>query len=201
MSIPLEAHLAAISDGILVVVGLYVYKYLPKEMRILLFFFSTAVLINLISLYLALHYINNLWLFHIYTLLEYSLLMVVFSYWHKIIIIKKSLRVSILIFIIIWIIAKLILEDFNSFDNFTSSLISALLTIIAIYTLVRLAKDYPADIFKRPQFWVSTAVLIYYTGNIFTFALSSTVIIWSIHNLLYITANICYAGGFLSLRH
>ncbi|MCI0496166.1 hypothetical protein L0Z72_14260, partial [candidate division KSB1 bacterium] len=62
--------------------------------------------------------------------------------------------------------------------------------------LLTLIQENPIEIFQDYRFWVLLAMLIYSAGNLFTFALSSYIIVWSLHNMLNIIANLCYAGGF-----
>jgi hypothetical protein len=169
-------------------------------MRILLVFFAVSLLIEVIVDLLALYKINNLWLFHISTLLEYTLLILVFSYWQKKDILKLSLRLSIPLFLLIWFAAKLFLESFNQFDNFTSSMAGVILVVVSSYTLYDLSKENSVSLSRDPRFWVGSAVLIYYTGNLMLFALSNIITIWAIHSILNIIANLIYSGGFLCLR-
>ncbi|MEE9238408.1 MAG: hypothetical protein V3U58_02490 [Thermodesulfobacteriota bacterium] len=127
--------------------------------------------------------------------------MYLFSYW-QVDKLKSVLRGSIVLFFLIWIVSKFWIEDFKSMDNFTSSLSSLLIASIALFTLVTILMETPVTpIYKLPKFWVSTAVLIYFAGNLFGFALSSIIIVWPIHNILLIVANLGYAGAFLCRRY
>ena len=196
----IDHHLVVTSYIILFIIGAYRLRQLSREMKILLCLIGIALSTDFVLLYLATHHINNLWLMHFYTLLEFSLFMLIFSSWQKNKFSQKLLRLIILIYIPIWFSAKFLLEDFSSFDNFTSSLSGTLLTGIAIYTLLILKKEVDCNILIEKRFWVSTGVLFYFAGNLFIFALGSTIAVWSLHNIINICANICYAGGFLSQR-
>lgn len=169
--------------------------------------FGTSILIEVTNYYLIANSIPRLWLFHFFTLLEYALLIFAFSYWHNFRV-KKILRWSILVFAIIWFMAKLSLEKFSEWDSYTVSLESVILISVSAYTLFNMGKR-SDSLFREPQFWISGAVLIYFAGNLWNFALGNIIlswynqninVTWPIHSILNITCNISYAGAFLCLR-
>ena len=178
-------------------------------MKILLVLVSLSLLFGILLYPIHAIWGSNLYVFHFFTLLEYSLLTFIFSKWQKIEWFKKALRISILIFAVIWILSKLWIEDFSSTDNYTSSIANTLLVGISAYTMLSLLQDNIETLFMEHRFWISSGVLIYYGGSLFTIALSNALqsitkteatVMWGIHNVLFIAANLCYTGGFLSLR-
>lgn len=196
----LHIYLAWLSDAVPFFVGVYLYRWLSKDMRILLRYFAIVLLVDVILYYTSfIIKINNLWLFHIFTLVEYSFLILVFSSWQKNALLKRNMRLSIPIFAMIWVMAKFFLEGFNEIDNFTSSVESVLLVVVSAYTLYDLNKENVVSIYKEPRFWVAGAVLIYFSGNLLCFAFSNVVLVWPIHSVLNIIANLLYTGGFLCL--
>ena len=197
---PLVAHLAALSQIAPVIAGFFSYYSCTKEMRILFLYLIISILVDIVSLLLALADINNMVLFHVYTLLEYSFLIIVFSCWQKNNALAKALRISIPVFVLISMGAKIFLEDPLRYDNFSSSFESSILATVSAYTLLKLVGENLESLFTMPRFWVSLAVLIYFTGNLFTFALGSVIFTWTVQHTLGIIANLCYAGGFLSQR-
>lgn len=169
-------------------------------MKILLIFLTIAGLIGIIVTSLAFYKINNMWLFHIYTLLETSLLLFVFSYWQKKYVLRNRLRLIILVFALIWIGAKLYLESFSRLDSYTASLECVLLVGVSAYTLFNLNNENVNTLFRDQRFWVSSAVLFYFAGNAMTFSLGNIFNTWLIHSVLNIFANLLYTGGFIFQR-
>jgi hypothetical protein len=60
-------------------------------------------------------------------------------------------------------------------------------------------------LWSLPMFWINSAVLIFFSGNLFLFALThylvhilndNLVVYWGFHNLLNIVKNILFAAGF-----
>ncbi len=185
------------------IVGLYLYFKLNTAMKFLFLLLCVGLIVDAIGYYLYSYtkFRNTLWLFHLYTLMEYSLLILIFSFMQKNIKLKRVFRLSIPVFFVIWIGAKLFFEDFSQRDNYTSSLECLLLVAAAFSTLYALGKYHFDNIFRDPRFWVSSAVLIYFSGNLLAFALSNTSVNWSFHHsLMSIISNLFYTGGFLCLR-
>lgn len=200
--LPIHYYLSYLSDIVPFVFGLYLYRYLDSDMKLLLSLFTIVLLVDAILFYMSFNQINNLWLLHIFTLIEYSFLILVFASWQKNAFLKRCLRLSIPLFALIWFASKLFLEGFNQIDNFTSSLESMLLVGVSAYTLYDLSKEYLFTIYKEYRFWVAGAVLIYFTGNQLFFALSNIINVWPLHSALNIIANLSYTLGFLCLpRH
>ena len=172
-------------------------------MKLLLLLFCVGLLIDALGYYLYSYtkFRNTLWLFHVYTLIEYSLLILVFSFMQKNIKLKRIFRLSIPVFFVLWIGAKLFCEDFSQTDSYSSSLECLLLVAASFGTLYTLGKQYFENIFRDPQFWVGSGVLIYFSGNLLAFALSNTSLNWSFHHsLMTIISNLFYTGGFLCLH-
>jgi hypothetical protein len=86
--------------------GIINYRSLEREFKLLLGLFMIVVLVEGYS---YLEYLNNTntnthWVHHIYAPLEYGFFAMVFSYWQKSEIVKKTLLLSIPIFTLICIV-------------------------------------------------------------------------------------------------
>jgi hypothetical protein len=173
------------------------YRRIKIEMRLLISLFILAVVVDTYSIYQATNGISNTWLLHIYTPIEYGILVMVFSFWQKNALAKKILRLSIPVFVVIFMANKLLLENFHYFDHITSSIEGIALIAISAFTLIYLPWQNPVPIHRSPRFWVASAVIIYFSGTILTFSLSALFVIWYIPTVLNLVANIVYTGGFL----
>ena len=192
------------------IMGIYMYKNLSRIMRILLYFTIISLFLNISIYYVGFYWKNNLWIFHISTLIEFSFLAYIFSCWQEKTIIRKIFRAGIFGFAVIWIISKIFFEDFSAVDNYTSSISNAVLTGMSAFTLITSAQDGSKPILSDPRFWVSSGVLIYYAGTFFTLALSNALpqlaisdasAMWAIHNIMAIISYLFYMRGFLSQRY
>ncbi len=181
------------------VAGLYIFRKLKLEMRILSLFFVLLVLVEAYCFYQAYNYGNTMWVFRFYTPAEYSFLVLVFSFWQKRAFLRRMLLYSIPLFVLIFLGSESFLATSNNFDNFTASLESVLLVAISAFTLLGINQEDKGNILGDPRFWVGTAVLIYFAGNLMIFGLSKEITFWWTHNSLNISANLLFSGGFLCL--
>jgi len=164
-------------------------------MKILLVLFLAGFLVDGFSLYQVLFSnSNNLVLMQLYTPLEYGLITLVFAYWQRNLVIKRILYLSVPAFILIFVFNKIFIENWEYFDNVTTSIECILLVLISSHSIFQL-RGYE-NIHKIPQFWVSVSVMIYFCGNIFFFAYGNEDVIWFIPPLLGTITNLIFAGGY-----
>ncbi len=206
MSIPMGTWLSLLASILAVGVGLIRLKKLPLALRLLVLFLAVVLVNNIIVLYWAFLNINNMWLFHFFTLVEYTSLSWILSYWQPRSFFQKGIRWSILIFACIWLLAKFTFENMDSYDSVTATISHLLLIGYAALTLFELGQTAGEKFIFDARFWVSGAVLIYSTGSILWLALGNVIITWpepqmmiawTIHWILDIFTNILYMGGFL----
>jgi len=187
--------------------GLYLMRKTDRALQTLTGYLAVVLLVELFTFVLIFQGRERSWIIHFYTLFEYSAFALILSLWEEDRL-RTYLRWSILGFAVIWIIAKIFIENFNEWDNYTSSLESILLIAISTYLLVRLSREEGFSFYKNPQFWVSCGILIYFAGNFMTFAFSNVIMNWyqeqqitwlPINSLLNILKNLCFTGGYLCL--
>lgn len=202
MTSPLHVTLSQLSGFMPFLGGLFKIKHLKKDTKILFAFFTVALITEIIVKILAYNKINNLWLFHVFTIVEYSFWVVVFSFWQREHKAKKILRASVFIFCMIWLLNLIFhIEHFNDYNNVSRSIESILLTAIALFTLYNCYLESEVVIYKNYIFYFSIGVLLYFSGNFMFFSLGKSIVngldLGIIHSTLNITANLCYLGGFL----
>ncbi|MBS4029206.1 MAG: hypothetical protein KGZ58_11315 [Ignavibacteriales bacterium] len=204
---PTLAYIEGTTTIAMALVAVLRYNTLQKDMRILSVFFVLGVANQAAQLYLSFQGIQNLYLFHFYTLAEYILLMSVLSLWQKNEILKTILQYSIPIYTIVWLSAKMSLENPTLFDNFTSSLSSLIFIAVSAYTLLGVVDEAGENsVFRDPRFWILSAMLLYYSGGLVFFAMSNAILFyakpeiifaWSLHWGIGIMANLLYTSGYL----
>jgi hypothetical protein len=203
LQIELIDLLSALSILIPCATSIYFFRSAGSDMR----FFAVFIYVSLISssavAILAAYEINNLWLIHIFIPIEYGFLVLLFSFWQRGKLVRRILRWSIVVFFGIWIWSKLIhLERLDHFYYPTKSLSTIVLITVSIFTLITINVDELKLIYKDYRFWVILGVLVYFAGTAVVFSLSDLALIksvWTIHSILNITGNICFACAFLFL--
>ncbi len=196
---PALDFISALSSTLPLAAGIYGFRRFNSELKILVAFFALVVLVEAYCLYQAYNFGNTMWIFRFYTPVEYSFLVLVFSFWQKRAFLRKMLLYSIPLFVLICLGSESFLETSNNFNNFTASLESVLLVAISAFTLLGINQEDKGNILRDPRLWVGTAVLVYFAGNVMVFALSKELTFWWTHNILNILANLLFSGGFLCL--
>jgi hypothetical protein len=202
--LPVLSHLNLISGLIPLGAGFYLWKHSEFSMRLLTGLVLFGILIDIAVRALALRNHNNMALFHIYTLIAYGFVALMFSYWHTG---RPSrlIRLSILLFYSSYaFLLGLGYENLMLPNKYSLSLMSVLISIISLYTLystLRSHADY--SVYGDERFWVSLGAFFTYASNAFVFSgipVYITHAIWQIHNVLVILGNMLYFIGFLCLR-
>ena len=216
MKLPLSAYLNIASDFVPLGAGIARRAYRKGEVALFFSFVFLGFVVEISTFLLAQRKINNLWILHIYALIEYIILILVFASWQKERpLLRRLLYGSIWIYTLFWILSKYQLERFESIDQYThsvSALVFVALSVLTLLDQVRTEESFvpsTVPLYGTFRFWVTVGVLIFFSGNTLLFGLGNVigalafkdaVAVWTFHWWLNITANICYAIGFLCLK-
>ncbi len=192
--------ISSLSGLVPVIVGLIIWRSITVEMRILLVYFVLTCLVDSFLIHQAYYAKTNVWLIRYFTPLEYGIFALVFSYWQNKSRDRKLLRASIPGFIIYFGCVEAFFDIPGNFDSYTASLEGLFLIGISAYTMVNLNTKGIYQPLRDPRFWICSAVLIYFSGNLILFSWSKVIMVWWIHNVLNIISNLIFAGGVLCLR-
>lgn len=207
LQMPLLGLLALMSYLLPLSTALVLRKKLPREMRILLGLFIFYIPFYLINFYLMAQGRNSAWLMHIDSLLEYTLLATMFYMWSKHRVAKNIIKAAVVIYLVIWIIAKLSFERFSLYNTFTGPVAELILVGFAVYTLTVFVDEQEPLMLRQPRFWVSVAVILYSVGTVPIFAMANNLLryplevfakVWAINWELIILENLLFGVAFLS---
>lgn len=193
-------YISAFSGLIPLILGLSRFARMRTEMKILVFYFLSASLVDTILILQAYNAKYNLWLIRYFTPLEYSLFALVFSYWQVRWRDRFLVYASIAGLVAYFFFSETFLNRHGSFDSYTASLEGLVLIGVSSYTLINLKTKSLDNLTGDYRFWICSAVLIYFSGNLLLFSWSSMIAPWWIHNLLNIAANLLFAKGILCLK-
>ncbi len=185
-------------DIVPLIMGGVTYRFHDRGMRILFYFFVVILIFNLINIALKLSGQNNLWVLHVYTLVEYTFIVIAVATW-----LDRSNRllalVSIALFAAIWAGLKLYVESLQQFDNLSFGIESFLLMTVSITVLVRLMDSSDSLLYDH-RFYAVLGILIYFAGTITLFALRSILYSWLIHSAVAFLASLFWTRAFWCLR-
>jgi hypothetical protein len=185
-------------------IGLVRYQKLALTQRYLLVLTGSALLMELTSR-MVLHYLpSNLFLAPIDTILEFSILALIY---------RRELRPARISRLIPLLAAGFVLGSiitytpqldfpyFNAMQRFIESLL--VLAFVGVYFHREINRQtFTRRLEREPIFWISTGLLLYFLSSMFIFLTSNYVLtqpqelgrrVWAIHALLYIFLNILYA--------
>lgn len=186
------------------VVGLMRFRNLNNGLRAIFILCVISILVDTANEFSSREYPFGLHVTRIFTWTEFVLMSLFFIQYARRDFFKKIIVFNFLLFIGIQVI-DINIQGFGGNDNLPVTFESVLNITYAMVTFYLLLKDmqYP-NIVATPQFWILTAILIYFAGNIFVFATSDYAyslsndtgrLIWSIHSLIHIGFNVILAIG------
>ncbi len=188
---------------------------LPKANRVgtaLTIFFVYELIsfvLTVSQMYLAAHKINNLWLIHLQTPIEFGFFVWVFSLWQDDAFVKRFFRLTIPVFFCLWLILAFFVEKIDEFNTFSKPTEAILLIVASGYCLFKVNQEKVESLFSEPSFWISSGTLVYFTGTVIIFTVTNLLLHESLEELRMVyqvvfvmetIANLFYAGGFLCRR-
>jgi len=143
--------------------------------------------------------VHNVFLFHLYTPIEFAFVVFIFVYFFK----GKLTSLGyfgIILFFLFCIVNVIFFESLNDFNSIPRGFEGLIVICLSIYFFFRLfIADEFIHLMKYPYFWLFSGWLLYFSGTFFLFIYSSknamginfTYLI--IHSVLNIFLNIVYA--------
>lgn len=180
-----------------------------KSMRLLWAFFAFAMISEIILFILNSQKMRSAWYHHIYTLLEYALVITILTNWQTSFTVVRLARASIPVYIVCLVFVKISgLENFEpgSYNNLTRPLAVLLLTTFSFITLQALWRQTPAHLTSDYRFWMLLAMLLYYSTSLvlsaFMFTRNHNLLdaLFRIHAIVNITHNLLYTIGVFQVR-
>ncbi len=186
-----------------VIIGLIRKSYSLKLTQLIFYLLICYVIFESISSYYTYNNQNNIFIFFIGTFVEFTILSV---FYYKVL---NSKRIKIIIPIGYALFMIALVLDFQnnhllSFNTYSLSIESLLLTLYALLTFYEILINSEQDIFANPLFWINSAFLIYYSGNLLVFLFNNYLYqtehvhpkIWMINSILNIIYYIPISIGF-----
>ncbi|WP_108867682.1 hypothetical protein [Aquimarina aquimarini] len=205
MSEELFNILSLISSFIVIIplsLSIFRFKSLNKIQIKLIYLLLGILIVECISNILWYQKINNLPIYHFFTVLQFLLIINIYrevlSY-----IYSKSFFTSIgICFIVFAVINTLFLQNLYTFNSNTTTVLGVLVVFFALsyfYVLLKEAKYSPLE--NNPMFWINSGFLIYFSSNLILFFMNNTLFkgitqasysLWGLHAIVNIVLMIFY---------
>lgn len=179
-------------------------KHGDREQRLLGKLIGFSILIEFLALLVGGAWLglNNLFLLHLFTVVEFGVLAYLFAPYLSHYIRPRAFQGLIVGFAVFAVLNSIFIDGimrFNAFARAIESVLVIALVLLYFYTLLRSLEIKHLD--RSPLFWVGAGSLIYFSGSLFVFIYSNKILsstsssftIWGIHAFLNILHNIFYA--------
>lgn len=186
-----------------VIVGWFLFRFLPKDLKHFLYYFTFAALYDLGVTLLALYGINNIRELNMYTIIETYILLSLFSSYVDDKRIKKWFWVIGILFTLVWIWINLIANTLSTFTTQDESIKCLLMMFICASLLFYLSNEIRIPLLSNYKFWLIVAFFIYFSATFVVFSTSTWIftemhdtamrLTWTIHGYVTIFIN-CIAS-------
>ncbi|MEO1516185.1 MAG: hypothetical protein AAFV95_14265 [Bacteroidota bacterium] len=153
------------------------------------------VVVKVFSIY------NNLFIFHIYTLIEVILIGLIYRKVLGNVIGEKTINILLVAFSCFAVFSTIFLEPLNMFNAYTRAVESLLMIFFSVTFFYKIMKEVVIQrLEKLPLFWISVGLLIYFSASLFIFIFSNYIMpsiklsytFWGIHAILNVLLNLFY---------
>jgi hypothetical protein len=186
-------------------IGIYRKAFLSKTDHVIFYLLLVSLFVESVSAVLAVNTINNMWLYHIYTVLEFTLLTYFYSRY-----MKDSSWSLILICAYVLFLMVAAFESYSlgpkDLDNISTALESILIFVYALATYGRMMKQLEhTNLLSTSLFWINTAIFSYFSVCFFLFIFSNYLLkdsvnihleMWGIHSVINIVFYSLISIGF-----
>ncbi|GAB5417596.1 MAG: hypothetical protein Crog4KO_25810 [Crocinitomicaceae bacterium] len=197
---------STISILIPTIVGIFLFSKVPSSIKLVIYYVWVTTVLDAIVFYLGLNSINNLYLFHVHTYIEFSFILVLFGN-----LIQSKRKVHVLnlaggLFLTISIFLLAFHQDFSQFNSVQRHIEGFFVTLIILFFLAQQSMGVKR-LTNTPINVLSWALLLYFGGNLFVFALGDVILttgggeMWVIHGILNIILNVVFAYVILASRN
>ncbi|MFA0961798.1 hypothetical protein AB9P05_08315 [Roseivirga sp. BDSF3-8] len=204
-NIPFLSKLSTFSVFIPLLLALVTIRFHHREVKFLAYLVYTSFLVEICMVYLGYQKVNNLPLLNILTMAEFTLLSLMYYHLFREPRLKRFIKISIHVFVAFTFLYATFIKGWYEYSDVPRALESLMLVAFSLIYFRKLLTD--LNVFyieKEPAFWVSTAVLFYFSGSLFMYIFSSYLAlqyidvmkqVWHIHSMLMIIYNLLLAVG------
>jgi len=185
---------------------------MPAYAKCLLAYLVMTAIVNTTNTILTLNRIHNLWVFHIYTILESFLLL----YYFKLILINKSvntiIRVLLWAFPLFCVVNFLFLQSLYNFNTYTRPVEAIIfISLCGVYWWQGNEEDSEISWGNIPNNWIITGLMLYFAGALFLFLLAKYILtgeanrkvwnlVWDTHATLLLIMYLLMSVGFMKCK-
>lgn len=183
-------------------ISVFRYKFLNKIQKRLLLLIVTNVAVESISRLLWYNKINNLPLYHIYTVIEFFLITNIYKSALSKLFPQHFFTVSSILFTFLAILNTLFFQGIFTFNSNMTTLMGLIIIFYSLCYFYSLLKEIKySGLESKPMFWINSGFLIYFSSNIILFFLNNNLfeksteasyVVWGLHAIINMILTIFY---------
>jgi hypothetical protein len=188
-----------------VVIGAIFYFKLPGALKILCWLLFATLIMEGIGLWLFQLKVNNLFIFHLYSYIEFGLITLIY---YQLSTNQMWKRLLVITFFVFLLFSGVVLAFYQGLDSFNSLQRNAegIILMVYFFAFIRQYSLFESRRRKllKPFFWLTYGYFIYFAGTIFLFIFANEILsdkmndYWTIHGVFNIFLNIIYAVVLIS---
>lgn len=192
-----------------ILIGVIRLRHLSVAARCVFALMIVAMVTDNISYFFRNQHFNTAYFLRIYTILEFILLSFFFIYIVNLKSLKVGMKVMIVLFTAVAIFDALF-QGIMSMDSISIAVESIVFILYSIIAFFLLMKDTTyLNILSASRFWMITAIILYFSGNLFLFVFSNHLLLhtpdsfnklWAINSVLSILFYSLIAIGFWKVK-
>jgi hypothetical protein len=175
--IPLIFFLALISDFLAALWGLMRYPKLSPAMKI----FAVNLVVSFLSefglVYLGLNKLNNLWIVHLSTPIEFILLVMFLAEIEPRPVIRSMMRAAIPVYLLFFLWSEFTLEPLQTYNGISRGVSAFILVLFAGIELFRIFTNSDGAIWRSAPFVAASAIIIVFAMGMTIYVTSNKVAI------------------------
>lgn len=175
-----------------IIMGLFIYQRLERVQKMLMLLLFVGLTVEIISNALWYANTNNNFVYHIYTALEFSLILSIYSEF-----LRKYLSNTVIVslgtaFIFYCIFNEVYYQDLKTFNSNTLIVLSFTVLFLSLWTLYSILKTSHSSLGRNPIFLISTGLLLYFSSSLVLFYVTNSVeltpeqnwTLWGFHGII-----------------
>lgn len=149
------------------------YRFIDGALKVILLYLIVAGLTNVIAVVLAFNNQNNLFLLHVYSAAEFTLISCYFFYLFKRPRIKKAILATIFLYIAYCLFNVAYVQHFSSFNTYTRSIQAVIISVYSLSFLYHGIGDFFEKEKSAAHYWVIIGLIVYFMSSLVQFSFSN----------------------------
>lgn len=183
--------------------AIYKYRHLHAPVKVFALYLLLNGLCNFVADALAGRDINNLPLLHVYTPVEFALLLLYYRGIMGNVGIARYTYIIVALFTGFCIINSLLLQSIYRYNSYAKPLSGIIIMVYALYYF-KLSLDSETGVVEsqKPYLWLNAGLLLYFGGSFFLFAYANLIpeqfmntLMWNIHATLVLIMYLLFTTG------